>query len=451
MKRTGLRVILIFTMIFIYVATLAAPVHANDDWQQKVVPSYTEESSTVMGFTTDNSGNIYVVYSVNDPTGEILPFPMAKMYDGSAWTALGEGFLAEVRGGQCKVRFDEAQGRLYVGLITINGVIHIYEYNDAGWEELPSPGRLTRIDPAFIYYDFQVMKDGSLVAAFVDLLEESSITAKVYRQGTWLTLGEPGFTMDPASSISLAVDENNQLIYAGVAIERSQVEVWQYAEDSGWELTDSSAIESIYPYWVKMAIGNGDRPILIYMDAEQEWKTIGMYYGKGIWYYMEPHPFSPAINRTFGMVMDSDGWPIVFVNDSEYENKISSMKYNGEMWEYIGRRGFTSEGAHLVFAGLDDKGAPFVLLPDASNEGQLFRMEYGEVEPMITDTDADEAVEQTDSEPEDTVVAPQPEPIAEESTSESGFGLTIPIVAGVFVVVVLIFLMTRKKRENDEE
>ncbi|MBI9013133.1 MAG: hypothetical protein JEZ08_12945 [Clostridiales bacterium] len=60
----------------------------------------------------------------------------------------------------------------------INGVIHIYEFKDDKWEELANADRLLRIDHQFIYYDFQVMSDGSLVVAYVDLLEEGRLTSR---------------------------------------------------------------------------------------------------------------------------------------------------------------------------------------------------------------------------------------------------------------------------------
>ncbi|MBI9013132.1 MAG: hypothetical protein JEZ08_12940 [Clostridiales bacterium] len=53
-------------------------------------------------------------------------------------------------------------------------------------------------------------------------------------------------------------------------IQRSEIEVWRYSTDTGWEVTDNSSIESGYHYWVKMAIRNEDRPILIYMDTDLE-------------------------------------------------------------------------------------------------------------------------------------------------------------------------------------
>lgn len=354
---------------------------------------------------------------------------------------MGEGYLAEWSGGQFLIRVNEGTGQIFVGFITINGVIHIFKFQEGEWEELSSPGRLTRIDPQFVYYDFQVMKDGSLVAAYVDLVEESSITAKVYRDGSWTTLGESGFTMDPASGISLAVDEAKQLIYAGVVIERSEIEVWRYAEDSGWEQTDSSGIESEYPYWVKLAMGNGNRPIIIFMDAEQEWRTCGYYYGKGIWYTMEPNPFSPPMIRNFSMVMDAEGWPVVFFNDSENENRLSAMHYKGTAWGYYGRRGFASGNVTNVIAAMDSSGMAYAYTVDPDREGQFVRLAYGQIaEPSVSPSE----------EPEETMIEAEAQEMESVEGDETERSLVIPLALGGVAVAILIFLLLRRKDNNEE-
>jgi len=434
-----------------------------DDWQERDVPGFSDEDTQVLAFTTDSNGNVYLVYTINDPTGDILPLPKAKMYDGTSWTELGASYISEQNGGQFIVRYDETSEKLYFGLITINGVIHIYEFKDDKWEELANAGRLLRIDPQFIYYDFQVMSDGSLVVAYVDLLEDGRLTSKVYKDGKWIEYGEPGFTEDTASYISLAVDHNNQYVYAGVIIQRSEIEVWRYSTDTGWEVTDNSGIESGYPYWVKMAIVNGDRPILIYMDTDFEWKTFGMIYDKGTWQYMDPHPFSPAMIRTFGMVMDSNGWPVVYFNDSENDNKVTSMKYNGEVWEDFGSRGFTQEGATILFAGIDKSNVLYVLMPDASSEGRIIRMEYGELEAESTtssdttednqgvESDENQTTElnnQADTEQTTETVTPQ----EKTETGSSSIYLIVSALLGVlFVICIVIFLLLKRRKKDDED
>lgn len=441
MKRSGIRMFFIFTMAFTVLVSVSNPVYAEEDWQAIEMPSYSEEQATPMAFASDQEGHLIVVYTVHDSSGTILPYPMATRFDGEGWSEMGEGYLAEWSGGQFLIRVNEGTGQIFVGFITINGVIHIFKFQEGEWEELSSPGRLTRIDPQFVYYDFQVMKDGSLVAAYVDLVEESSITAKVYRDGSWTTLGESGFTMDPASGISLAVDEAKQLIYAGVVIERSEIEVWRYAEDSGWEQTDSSGIESEYPYWVKLAMGNGNRPIIIFMDAEQEWRTCGYYYGKGIWYTMEPNPFSPPMIRNFSMVMDAEGWPVVFFNDSENENRLSAMHYKGTAWGYYGRRGFASGNVTNVIAAMDSSGMAYAYTVDPDREGQFVRLAYGQIaEPSVSPSE----------EPEETMIEAEAQEMESVEGDETERSLVIPLALGGVAVAILIFLLLRRKDNNEE-
>lgn len=462
MKQIRLRAILIISVLCICLLGFSITALA-DDWQERDVPGFSDMDTQVLAFTTDSDGNVYLVYSVNDPSGDILPLPMAKMYDGTSWTELGSGYISEQNGGQFIVRYDETTEKLYLGFITINGVIHIYEFKDDKWEELANAGRLLRIDPQFIYYDFQVMSDGSLVVAYVDLLEDGRLTSKVYKDGQWIEYGEPGFTEDTASYISLAVDHNNQYVYAGVIIQRSEIEVWRYSADMGWEVTDNSSIESGYPYWVKMEIGNGDRPILIYMDTDLEWKTLGMIYENGTWQYMEPHPFSPAMIRTFGMVMDSNGWPVVYFNDSENDNKITSMRYNGEAWEDFGSRGFTQEGTTILFGGTDKSDVPFVLFPDASSEGRIIKMEYGELEAeSITSNDTTEDNQAVESEENQTTELNNQagseqttETVtSQEETDEGSSSIYVIVIASLvvlFLIFIVIFLVLKNRKEDDED
>lgn len=441
MKRTRIRMLFIFTMIFMIQISLANPLYAEQEWQAIEIPSYSEEQATPMAFAADKEGNLIVVYTVHDSSGTILPYPMATRFDGEGWAEMGEGYLAEWSGGQFLIRVHEETGQIFVGFVTINGVIHIYEYKEGEWEELSSPGRLTRIDPQFVYYDFQVMQDGALVAAYVDLLEESSITAKAYRDGSWTTLGESGFTRDSARGISLAIDEVNHLIYAGVVIDRSEIEVWRYVEDSNWEETDNSGIGSDYPYWVKLAMGNGNRPILVFMDTELEWKICGYYYGKGIWYPMESNPFSPPLIRTFAMVMNHDGWPVVFFNDSENANRLSAMWYNGTAWGYYGSRGFTAGNVSTIFAGMDSNGTPFAFAMDPDREGQIVKLKYGEiVETGVLSSE----------EPAETTIEAESQDMELTEELKGEQPLFVPLVLGGAAVVILIFLLNRRK-ENDDK
>ncbi len=436
MKRIGLKISVVFTLVCVYLLTFAMTLQAADDWQYTDIPEYSDETATLLGMTADKDGHIYVVFYETDPTGEHPPYPKAKKFDGETWTDLGSGYMGQIMGGQCIIRYDDATGRLVVGLITMNGLIHTYELIDGEWEELSYIGRLLRIDPQFRYYDFQMMSDGSLVVAYVDLEEQGSVTAKVYKDGEWTYLGEPGFTDYMGSYVSLTVDHNNQYVYAGVGDERSAVEVWRYSNEGGWQVTDSSGIEAIYPYWIKMRMGESDKPILIYMDAEQEWKTVGMIYDNNTWTYMEPHPFSPMMIRSFGVAMDPEGRPLVVYNDYEHDNKASAMRYNGESWENIGRRGFTTEGITSVSVSIDREGVPLMLFPDKNNSGRILAMKY------------DEAV----SEKEDDSIMPEAREDSGELPDDAASGLRCIVVIPVLVVViVIIFLILLKRRKKDDD
>lgn len=449
MKRKGFRNILIILLSSICLLTFAMPVHAAEDWKPVDVPGYADMKTTVIGFTTDLESNVYMVYSISDPTGGIMPFPMAMKYDGSTWKELGSGFIAEANVGQCILRYDEMTGRLYMGMLTINGLIHIYAFEDDEWTELPYTGRLIRIDPQFMYYDFQLMPDGAPMVAYVDSEEDGRITAKVYRNDHWTILGESGFTEETASYISLAVDDSKDIVYAGMIIQRSVVEVWKFTADTGWEATDTSMIEAGYPYWTKMAMGNQNRPILVYMDTDQEWKAFGLIYDEGTWTTMEPYPFSPMLGTMFIMATDSNGWPIVFFNDYEYEKKISSMRYDGTKWEYHGSRGFSPQEIYTVFAGIDKEDVPFILLPEMSKEGHILKMEIGEVEAGVGVSEAekpDESVDETTSEPETGQPVEEP-----ELESESGLSSVILIFGGALVVLIVIFFVFKRNKKDEEE
>ncbi|MBI9012937.1 MAG: hypothetical protein JEZ08_11950 [Clostridiales bacterium] len=449
MKQIGLRAIIIFCISIIYLLSFSMTKAATDDWQERDVLGFSDETTKVHSFSIDNDGNIYVVYSIDDPTGEILPFPKAKMYDGTSWTELGSGFISDKSGGQFIVRYDDSSERLYVGFITIDGVIHIYEYLDEKWQALTTAGRLLRIDPQYIYYDFQVMSDGSLVIAYVDIEEDGKITSKVYTDGQWIALGERGFTEVTANYISLLVDRNNQYVYAAVIVERSNLEVWRYSSNSGWEMTDDSGFESEYPLWVRLEMGNGDRPILIYMDTGLEWKTVGMIYNNETWEYMEPHPFSPMMIKTFSVVMDSDGWPVVFFNDSDYENRITSMRYNGETWIEMGQRGFTKESSNIVFAGMDEDNNPFVLLPDSRQDGHILIMAYGEFQAENTTAEDEESTDVTaTTDLSEKSNASQSE--TSEDNSSSGYIVVILIAVVVLVVIVILFIVVKRRRKDQK-
>lgn len=108
MKRMELHKILTCIMIIIFLLAFAMPAHANDDWQQRVVPGFTDENASVIGHTINSVGNIFAIYSINDPTGEILPFPLAKIDDGHTWTELAPGAIVAANSGHGIVRYEEA-------------------------------------------------------------------------------------------------------------------------------------------------------------------------------------------------------------------------------------------------------------------------------------------------------------------------------------------------------
>lgn len=461
MKHYGLRTCMILSIVCITLLILTMTVYAIDDWQQEEMLEYGGEDTETIAISTDMNGNIYVIYRINDTSGEIYPLPMAKKYDGSKWSDMGSGYISEEQAGKYILKYDDTNAKLYLGMITINGVIHIYEYTDT-WHELENAGRILRYDPQFIYYDFQVQSDGSLVVAYVDLFEDGRITSKVYKDNQWIALGETGFTDNTASGINLAVDPNSGNIYAATIIQREEVEVWMFANDE-WSLTDNSNIDSGYMYWVKIEIGPDGQPILIYMDTENEWKTFAMIYSENSWTVMEPYPFSPSQIRAFEISMTVDGWPVVYFNDSEYENNISSMMYNGEIWEFVGSRGKILGGSTILTSGFDEEHIPYVLIPDSNHVGNLIMLKYGDnksddnTDTAETESTDEEKVVLSDETTEKSTVDTKTSDVGSNDESEddskdnSLFIIIISIVLLVCIIIIVLFIVLKRKKEDDDD
>ena len=74
---------------------------AAKDWQELNIPGFSDEITDVLTFTTDSGGDVFIVYWINDPSGQISAFPRAMKYDGITWTELDSGPIAEMNGRIC--------------------------------------------------------------------------------------------------------------------------------------------------------------------------------------------------------------------------------------------------------------------------------------------------------------------------------------------------------------
>lgn len=162
--------------------------------------------------------------------------------------------------------------------------------------------------------------------------------------GTWVNLGDAGFSAGTVEQTSLAIDSNlNQYVAFRDNAKAGKLTVMKYDQTLA------------VPKWTVLGKAGF---------------SAGAVGGAANDYY-------------FSLKIDSNDVPYVAYLDEKKGKSITVMKYDGKAWVTVGKAGFTSSNLTYVGFGIDSKNNLYVAYPDTAGGSNMTVMKYDTTIPTL--------------------------------------------------------------------
>jgi hypothetical protein len=262
--------------------------------------------------------------------------------------------------------------------------------------------------------------------AYADPTQYGQASVAHWNGSSWSVVGTPGFSIDQAFSIELAVDSSNTpyVAFAGADAHMTVMDWngtdWVYVGGQQFIMSDNIAGPSIaisssgtpwvtyidetignYPagsYWngtewvqvfptgeaarssngASVALDTSGNPYVAYADsAAGGQKLTVMHLVSGSWSLVgSPGISASQISSVPSIATDSSGNPYVVYADFSQSNKATVQYWNGTAWSYVGTEGFTPGAVGGPAIAVNSSNEPCVVYLDGANDNKISTMCY---------------------------------------------------------------------------
>ncbi|MNU63579.1 Cellulosome-anchoring protein precursor [compost metagenome] len=334
------------------------------------------------GSSTTPNGIPYVAFD-NGSTGFVT---VAKLVDGT-WTQLGSNPITTNRSSRIRMVMD--QGTPYVIYIDQNnlGKKVIKKFNGSTWDN---------VGPAFDGNYAQLAVDKGIPYIFYSDYDNSrggKATVKKLEDGSWVDVGNGGFSEGLISVPSIAVDHGTPYVAYSDQVHDGKLTVMKYNGDY-WEPVGN-------PGFTAGTAGAGNKGAVIlhikegtpyvmfadgaYADERGYGKATLMKFNGTGWESVGQAGFSAGGTASLSFVFHGD-IPYAGYTDVANGSKATVMKFNGTVWETVGKAGLTPAEAEVTSIAVDGNGTPFVAFSDYTQNAKLSLMKYNPHELLNSTT-----------------------------------------------------------------
>lgn len=186
----------------------------------------------------------------------------------------------------------------------------------------------------------------------------------------WENVGNAGFSIEAATSISLAL--NSQGVPHVAFSDRGdglKVKVMRLnAAGTAWENVGNTGLSTGTTLYTAMALSSTGVPYVVFSDAAFGYKATVMRLTSGgsAWQYLGGSGFSPGVVENTSLALTSTSVPYVAFKDMANDGKASVMRLNlaGTGWEFVGGAGLSMGEVHSPSLALSSTGVPYIAFQD---------------------------------------------------------------------------------------
>ena len=243
------------------------------------------------------------------------------------------------------------------------------------WQPLGNPGFSAGVVQ---YTSIAINSSGTPYVVYQDDTNSKKATVMKYDStiGSWVTVGNPGFSVGPVYNTSIAIDRNGTpyVVYGDGG--NSQYATVMKFDGSSWVTVGTAGFSAGQADFTSIAIDGSGTPYVAYSDWGYNQKATVMKYNGSSWVTVGSPGFSDSIAQYISFAINDSGAPYVVYQDFGYTNAATVMKYNGSSWVTVGSPGFTDSNAYSTSIAINRNGTPYVAYSDGGYYYEATVMKY---------------------------------------------------------------------------
>lgn len=155
------------------------------------------------------------------------------------------------------------------------------------------------------------------------------------------------------------------------------------AKSGSWVNVGNAGFSAGDVGYVSLEFNSDDEPIMAYRDGSQAGKASVMKWDGTAWKNIGTPGFTPGMigtgtdnNYNLSLALDSKDSPYVAFLDTKNMEKASVLKYSGSKWLNIGKPGFSDSKIEYISFGINSKDVPYVAFQDTGSGNNVSVMKY---------------------------------------------------------------------------
>lgn len=369
-----------FLAVLACVTSLCASTFAQTDseWEFVGGQGISDGSVFCCQIVADRQGSIYVSYQDHS----LGPNPASvKRYTNGAWSYVGGKGNASVGTAWYNHLAFDTLGRLYIASrdYGVAGRLNLRRFpgfTSNGWQSAGTGGASVG-DAHFTH--IAVGPDEDVFAVFADQTQGNHATVRRFWHGAWTNIGSPGFTSGSAGYTSLAVDAQGR-VYVGYSdgdhtdvSGEGKLTVMRYTPSQGsWQTIGNPGFTQNGALNARLALDNAGTPYVAYQHYHS--RIVVMRFNGTQWVQVggsasgwdRPVIETESWRQWVSLAFDSQNKPYVAYQLLDDGRKAAVRRLEGNSWVPVGDVGFSPGSADYMSMAIDTNDVPHVVFRDST-------------------------------------------------------------------------------------
>ena len=356
------------------VCATPTPTACVQTWQNVGTPGFSEGAAgyvTIDGFRNAYGFVPYVGF--NDYAFDSKARVMK--YEGNSWVDVGSpGFTdGATNYTDLKVFDDSGNPVPYMGYCDLvdGNKVKVMRFNGTAWELVGGTAVSSGYGGAVALY---VYSDNGIpvpFVAFVDVYNGNSVTVMKYQDDSWQTVGNTGFASNAYGYMSLSVVNSNGTSIPMVAFQDTnndwKATVIKY-ESGTWVTLGNPGFSDYGASYLSLKVHTENLQVIPYLAYSDGGRVTVVRYFNNLWEPVGDKRFSSSegianfVSLTL-LESGSDVMPVVVYQDNALGGVAMVKKFDGTVWQSLGEAGISSPGTNSTKI-ISDQMIPYVAFGD---------------------------------------------------------------------------------------
>jgi len=212
---------------------------------------------------------------------------------------------------------------------------------------------------------------------FQDFSNAERATVMKFDGGSWMNVGNPGFSAVQADYTCIAITLAGQIYVAYEDYGHAQRATVMTFNGSSWVAVGTPGFSAAQAEYISMAIGPDGSPYVVYQDDLNLYKATVMKFNGTAWVNVGIPGFTPGEADFPSIAFNpSNGHPTVAFADYADSTRATVMEFIDTTWVIVGKQGFSAGTVAFTSLAFSSAGQVFTAFQDMKNAGKTTVMKF---------------------------------------------------------------------------